>query len=375
MKKGYLSVVTHRLGAISLLLSLGKGFPYGIAVLLASVLLVNPRAMSQVFINDAPTTSLDQQLNIPLNNGIQGEDRDRADFLLRLGGQAQRNGNLDKAIGNWVQALDLYQRIGDIEGLGVTYGYLGVAYAKLGRYREAEDALRRRVGVARTQQDFQGQIYGLNNLGSVLLQGGNLQAAQESITEALTIARSVKNREGEGLSLSNLGLVAASVGNYLEAIKRYESALLLRSQSSDDPLGQANTRNNLGDAYRAANLPRDALAAYYGALRLARDSRDTPNQFRALRGLVQSYTAIGQYPPAFQALDQHMALAQKEKNPIEELLSLQLSAAFYQATGNLSNARSFYEQAIALADALGDTQQEALLRNNLAQIIYDRRFR
>jgi tetratricopeptide (TPR) repeat protein len=330
--------------------------------------------MSQVFINDIQTDSLDQQLNIPLNNGIQGEDRDRADFFLRLGGQARRNGNLEKAIDNWLQALDIYQRIGDLEGLGQTYDYLGVTYANLARYREAEDSLRRRLGVARTQQDFQGQIYGLNNLGTVLLQGGNLKAAQESFTEALTIARSVKNREGEGLTLSNLGLLAASAGNYYEAIKRYETALILRTQGSD-PLGEANTRNNLGDAYRTANLPNDALATYYGALRLARNSRDVSNQFRALRGLVQSYIDRGQYPPAFQLLEQHMALAQKEKNPLEELFSLRLSAVLNQSTGNLSNARTFYERAIALADALGDTQQEALIRNDLAQIIYERRKR
>jgi tetratricopeptide (TPR) repeat protein len=55
-----------------------------------------------------------------------------------------------------------------------------VTYAKLGRYQQAEDALRRRLGIARSRQDFQGQIYGLNNIGTVLLQAGNLEAAQET---------------------------------------------------------------------------------------------------------------------------------------------------------------------------------------------------
>lgn len=364
MKRGCLSVVALRLMTIFC----------GMAALPASVLLVSPKVMSQAFINETQTNSLDQQLNVPLNNGLQGEPRERADFFLRLGGQAQRNGNLEKAIANWLQALDIYQRIGDLDGLGLTYNYLGVTYANLGRYREAEDALRRRLGVARTQQDLQGQIYALNNLGTVLLQGGNLQTARETFTEALEIARSVRNREGQGLSLSNLGLVAAGAGNYLEAIERYRTALTLRSVSSD-PLGEANTRNNLGDAYRATNLPREALTSYYGALRVAQNSRDIPNQFRAFRGVTQSYIALGQYPPAFKVLDQYMALARQEKNPIEELFSLRLSAALNQAAGNLSNARDYYQKAIALADALGDTQQQALIRNDLAQILYERRSR
>jgi tetratricopeptide (TPR) repeat protein len=85
----------------------------------------------------------------------------------------------------------------------------------------------------RTRDDFQGQIYGLNNLATVLVQAGSFEAAQETLTEALTIARSVKNQQGEGLSLSNLGLAAAGRGNYFEAIKRYQAALTLRSQSGD----------------------------------------------------------------------------------------------------------------------------------------------
>ncbi|HEY9635715.1 MAG TPA: tetratricopeptide repeat protein [Coleofasciculaceae cyanobacterium] len=362
MNRGCLSVGAIRLTAI--------------ASFNALVLLVSTSAFAQITPNNGRTIDLnrqlDQQLDIPLNNGTQGDARNQADLLLRLGGQAQRAGFLEKAITNWLQALEIYQELGDFQGLSLTYDYLGVTYAKLGRYQQAEDALRRRLGVARTQEDFQGQIYGLNNLGTLLLQAGRLDAAQATFTEALTIARSVKNQEGEGLTLSNLGLVAATSGNYFEAIKRYQTALNLRSKSGD-PLGEANTRNNLGDAQRNANLHRDAVIAYRAALLSAENSRDVRNQFRALRGLVQSYSALGEYPLAFYALNQHTDLSQKEKNRAEELLSLRLSAQLFQATGNLVNARDFYEQAIALAGTLGDTQEEALLRNDLAQIIYRRK--
>ncbi|MEW6495178.1 MAG: tetratricopeptide repeat protein [Cyanobacteriota bacterium] len=333
------------------------------------VLLSSTAAFSQFIPAGVRGANLEEQLDIPLNNGIQGPDREQADFLLRLGGQAQRRGFYEKAIANWLQALDLYQQIGDLEGEGLTYEYLGVAYAKLGRYLKAEDAMRRRVGIARTRQDFQGQIYGLNNLGTVLLESGNPEAAQETFEEALKIARSVENQPGEGLSLSNLGLAAAAKGNYYEAIKRYETALGFRSLS-DNPLGEANTRNNLGDVNRAVKRYRDALIAYQGGLRASRDSRDIPNQFRALRGLVQSYQALGQYPVAIKILEQHKTLAQQQSNLREQLISLRYAAEINKATGNLANARAFYEAAIALAGALGETQEQAFLRNDLAQIIY-----
>jgi tetratricopeptide (TPR) repeat protein len=89
--------------------------------------------------------------------------------------------------------------------------------------------------------------------------------------------------------------------------------------------------------------------------------------------LTQAYSALGEYGAALRVLEQHLALSQQEKNRAEELISLRLAAGIYKATGNLSNARRLYEEAIALAGALGEMQEAALLRNDLAQVIYYRK--
>jgi tetratricopeptide (TPR) repeat protein len=361
MKRGYLLVK-----------AIASSSGVGLLTLLASVLVTSADAFGQSLPSGFPTVDLDEQLDIQLNNGIQREARDQADSLVRQGGQAQRRGELESAIATWLQALDLYQQAGDLQGIGQTYNYLGIAYVNLGRYRQAEDAFRRRLGIARTLNDFQGQVYALNNVGTVLLKDGNLEAAQDTFLQALTVARSIKNREGEGLSLSNLGLVAAEVGNYSEAINRYEAALNFRS-AAIDRLGQANTRNNLGDAYHAAKRQAEAQSSYRLARILAEDSRDLTNQFRALRGLVVSHSAAREYQLAFRSLNDYIALAQKEANRPEELTALRLFAELSQVTGNLSNARTYYIEAIALANAIGDTQEETFLRNDLAQILYEQR--
>ena len=319
----------------------------------------------------AKAVSIDQQLSIPLNNGTQTTDREDADTLLRLGGQEEQKGNLEKAIPYWLQALELYQRIGDKEAIGLTYDFLGITYGKLGRYIEAEDALRRRLAVARDRQDFQGQIYGLNNLGTLLLQRGAVDAAIVSFSEAARIAQSIKSLPGEGLSLSNLGLAAASAGDYYQAIKRYEEALIFRRRG-DDPLGEANTQNNLGDAYLATEKYRDSLLAYRAAQRLGRQTRDRSTQIRAIDGQVAIYSRLRQYPVAFELLDQRLTLAQESQNLRQELRTLALLAQLYQASGNNPMAQTFYERAIILARSLGDQQQEAFLINDLAQIRFTR---
>lgn len=73
-----------------------------------------------------------------------------------------------------------------------------------------------------------------------------------------------------------MGLVVARLGDYNKAIKLYENALIFCRQTGD-AIGEANTLNNLGDAYLASANYQDTIATYgtamqnhksFGALRV-----------------------------------------------------------------------------------------------------------
>jgi len=310
---------------------------------------------------------LNEQLNIRINNGTQGVSRNEADRLVRLGGQAQQKGLLDKAIPYWLKALNIYSEIGDLEAVGRTYDYLGLAYADLGLYREAEDALRKRLGVARANRDLQGQVIGLNNVGSLLLKKRKFPAAKTTFNEALSIARATNSPIGIGLSLNNLGLAAASQGDYNQAIKRYEEALIYRSRASD-PVGEASTYNNLGDAYRATNNFWDTVRAYGAALRVARLAIDRPNQFRAIDGLVDTYNCAKNYTRTLDLLEERLKIARASENAYQELKSLKFLSQFYRQQGKNTEAIMVQYQAICLAQELNETQAVAELLGELIEI-------
>ncbi|MFB2937508.1 tetratricopeptide repeat protein [Aerosakkonemataceae cyanobacterium BLCC-F154] len=310
---------------------------------------------------------LNEQLDIRINNGTQGESRDEADRLVRLGGQAQQKGLLAKAIPYWLKALNIYAEIGDLEAIGRTYDYLGLAYADLGLFRQAEDALRKRLGVAKANNDLQGQIVGLNNVGSLLLKRRNISGAKTSFNRALSLARATNSPTGIGLSLNNLGLAAASQGDYNQAIKRYEEALIYRSRASD-PVGEANTYNNLGDAYRATDNFWDTIRAYGAALRVARFAIDRPNQFRAIDGLVDTYNCAKNYTRTLDLLEERLKIARASENPYQELKSLRLLSQFYRQQGKNMEALMVQQQAICLAQELSETQLVAELLGELIEI-------
>lgn len=303
---------------------------------------------------------LNTQLSIRQYNGTQGTQRIEADRFFQAGTQQNKAGAFNRAIASWRQALEIYRKIGEVEAQGITYDALGKAYSQVGRYIEAEDALRRRLAIARDTKDFQGQIYGFNNLGTLLLQRASILEAQKTFSEGLKVAKDIKNEAGEGLSLSNLGLVAYSLGKYDQAIQIYQQARTLRGQAGDP--GEANTLNNLGDAYRAVRNYRSSLISYRQALFVSQNSVDRANQFRALSGLTQAFYGLGQNSNASETLDQRLALALDQNDSRQIISTLKDFAKFYRAKGDYTAADSYYQQAYAVAQTSGDTQaQQGLL--------------
>ncbi|MDB9313735.1 tetratricopeptide repeat protein [Spirulina sp. CS-785/01] len=327
--------------------------------------------------------NLDQQLLIPGADsplGPEGESfpgntetgtlRNEADFLVRQGRQAAARGDYERAVLLWEGALDLYEQIRDDAALATAAEALGNGYSQLGQYAKAEYYIRRRLAVLRDLEDFRGQVDALNHLGTVLLFNQNLDGAGASFQQALDIAQSIDSQEGIALSVSNLGLLATREGQYAVAIKRYRRALEFRRRFNDYS-GQANTLNNAGDTYQAWGKHDLALPEYRLARWYAQESNDLHNHFRALRGLSISYVKTGLLSPAFEALDEWVTLARATDNLSQELAALHLYAKYYAGLGERQQAQNLYNNAIAVAQRLEDEQSEAILRNELNQVIFD----
>ncbi|MEO1622642.1 MAG: tetratricopeptide repeat protein [Cyanobacteria bacterium J06632_3] len=316
----------------------------------------------------AQTPSLETQLRQPVSSSELTQSRDVADQLLRLGRQLAAGGQYESAIRAWEQAIELYYDIGDRIGMGSAYESMAQAYSVLGRYDEAETAVRRQLSIARDNANFQDQIYAWNTLGTLRLQRGRIESALSAYEEGLAVAQSVEDFEGMGLSLSNLGLVSSVQGDYAAAIDYFEAAGNLRSRAGDR-LGQANTNNNLGDAYRANGEASRALGAYRLALRLSRElDNSTDTQLQALDGLIKVYIGRADWPQMRYYLDERMALLVGTESPWQQLLNLRYLGIYYSATGALPEAQSAYRQALALARQLDQKTMEGELANRLRAV-------
>jgi tetratricopeptide (TPR) repeat protein len=314
--------------------------------------------------NSVSAADLNEQLTVRLNNGTYGKPRDKADQLLQLGKLQESDGQWQEAVQSCQQALMIYQDIGDREAESLTYGYLAFGYAQLGQYAALEDAYRRRLALARDRQDFQTQIYVLNNLGRFFYPRGGSEVAEKLFIEALQISTNIKSLEGQALSHDSLGLLALNARDYNRATQEFQQSLSA-SRKGADIRAQATTLNNLGDVYKATGRLSDSMKYYALAFRLADLAHDRANQYRAIDGMVTAYNASGSYKQSVEMLNERLEIAQDQENPRQQLASLQALAQLYQQLGDYPRAKTAYAKAIVIARNLKDVDQENILVERL----------
>ena len=308
---------------------------------------------------------IDQQLDIQPNNATQGPARDVADRWITVGQERAAEGDYTAAIAAWSQALDIYNALNDSASAGIAYDYIANAYTQLNQLDQAESTVRRRIAAARDSDDRVGEIYGLNNLGGLLLQRGQVAAAATVFQQALALAETIPHAGGIGLALDGLGQVAALQGNLIQAADYFEAATGARLEARD-VLGQARSSNRLGDVYRALDRNSSAIGAYRVALRAGAEGNNRALQLDAINGLLGIYFEQDDLVNAQALLNRRIALTlSQQPADLETLTTLIWLGDYYQRTGDLATAQETYEQALGLARQLEAQPQETALVNRL----------
>ena len=310
--------------------------------------------------------SLTEQLHRQPQDTIRAQ-RDVADQFLLAGKEQIEAGNSAQAIAALSQAADAYHYLGDLVGMGEAYEQLVKVYSGLGQYDQAETVVRRQLAIANSNHNFSDQILAYNNLGTLKLQDGDLGNAHAAFAEALTVSRDIGSNSGIGLSLSNLGLVSAANGQLNDARKYYEVASGYRARARDY-LGQANTDNNLADVYLAMGRTRQATTTYQGSLSLAQDQGDLYLQLRALDGLIAIHRRDNASRRLSDYLNQRIQISAETGDQWQRLVTLRTLGEIYEETGDLSAARSAFQQAMQIAGVLNRKPVEADLSNRVRSL-------
>jgi tetratricopeptide (TPR) repeat protein len=321
--------------------------------------------------------------------------------LTQRGHDKLNMGQADEALSDWKQAMEVYERIGNQEGVAGSRINQSLALQALGKYRHACKILLPVLDIGANSQicepSSEGEqtipeqrkseisALGLRTFGDVLRVIGKLEKSKDALEKSLNIARYLNSPAGISAALLSLGNTKRALYNLNRNLTKPEYA--------DELAAKTNAEEALGCYLQAANLSEDKLTqiqAKLNRLSLLLDfepwlrekeklsnntiERQAEIQYQ-LDDLLQNQLAIANLPltqPAIYAkLNFAESLRRLERNDLAvqyarealqqarrlqderaEAYALGTLGGFYERANDSSGAQKLTEEAIKIAKGI-----------------------
>lgn len=269
-----------------------------------------------------------------------GNQRQIAGLLPAIGSTHLSRGQLDSASVYFSRSAEIYERLGDAEGLRMILGATAAVQARLGRHETALETYRRVRSLARETGSLESEAVALHNIGIAF---GNLELSDSSLHYLrLSLDTRLRHDKAQGYfltpppgsTLQAIGVLHERMARPDSAFVHYNRALAVRYEERDS-VGLASSLATLG-AFHRTSRPDSALSLYQHALDIYRAQVERGSEGEMLR-------AIG-------------SVHHRQRGDLRTAVTYYDSAAVIAAelaghAGGDANRLSFSEQAVALFDA------------------------
>ena len=298
-----------------------------------------------------------------------------AAMLNQLGMIDDNLGKADDSRQKYLEALEIYKRLGHKKGIVKENIRLGVVENRKGNYDQASAYFLQALKVSEKNRDKAGIMESYITLGEVSANRKLHDKAIEYLQKAEKISLELPFSNLKLNLYSDLGTSFSAKGDFEKAIFYFQKGI----SQSDTPqmMGlHISLFNGLADVYAKSGDVDKAIALHLAALEKSRKINNLIREFNSLMGLARSYAAKDA-KKALVYLDQALQLA-KIKNSNKQLLevlstiaSLQARQANYKAAFDAKNqqyniADSFYYKDIALK--ISDLQAQYELNKSEAKV-------
>jgi tetratricopeptide (TPR) repeat protein len=227
----------------------------------------------------------------------------------------QETGDFPAAMSNFTAALDLARLMHDRNGEATERTHLGYLQTLSGQHAESVRNLTAALKALRDVGNKLAEATAHNFLGAAQRRGGDPAAALHSQQEAGRLYRDCGSRPGEANAFLELARAQHELtGDLAQALATTEQAVAI-FREVQDPISQAEARNNIGDFHLAAGDPESARNSYRQALALIGDASVPLELARALEGIARTYPPATRPPEVTRQLRQALSLYQRLGSP------------------------------------------------------------
>ena len=204
------------------------------------------------------------------------------------------------------------------------------------------------------------QLEALQNLGNANFFLRRYQDAADAYAEAVALARDARETDYEASALDGVAMVAYSRGDYAAALDGYRAALDIAERDAE-PAPIARGLVSVGNVQYLQGDYDLAAASYRRAITLLGDASDNETLAMAWRGAARVYTAQGDFASALVAQTHALADARRRAAQSEIANDQEQVGELHFKLGNIAEARSTFDDARRMFDALRDVESAGRL--------------
>lgn len=279
-----------------------------------------------------------------------------------LGTLQGQMGELSKALATFLETQKLCESLNDIQGAAAALNNAALTYSYLGDYAHALELYLQALHYYEALSDNAGMARTLANLGSAYYELEHFEKALESFESAL-------KHQGEWRDANVHSHILMSLGKTLERLSKFEEALSYTLESlnicieSSNRLGMAHAFDTLGSIFLSQGQIQEAEKNFSKALDIERNLGDRLEEIKTSLKLAELWRDTKRYDEALKLVKQALSIAETAGTKAESYKAHQLLSQLFEYTGDLANALRHHKSYAELKDEVFNAHSDLKLQS------------
>ena len=194
-------------------------------------------------------------------------------------------GNYSLSLEYYFKGLELREKLGKKDLIGISYNNIGGAYYKLEKYDDAIEFYNKSLKIAQDHNEITNQVHIENNIALILNKQGKYEKA---LSHYLNIKKISSDYEQKAIYNNNIATVYINLKQYDKAELNLKKAIELSKEQNNKYI-LANAYLNLGSLYFANNSLNKVLENYYASIEISNSLGANTTLKNCYRGLSKYY--------------------------------------------------------------------------------------
>ncbi len=209
----------------------------------------------------------------------------------------------------------------------------------------------------------------INNIGFLAMYQGDMKNALKNYQSSLLIHQEIDNYNGIAVSLNNIGAVFENQGDIIQALNYYDRSLKIKEKLKNDQ-GIANSLNNIGLIYSNLGDYINALKAFKRSLKIEQKLKNDNGIGTSYHNIGLVYSKLGNSKEA--EINYYMALQIFEKTEDDQgkAYCLYNLGEIAQKRKKYNQALTFYNKSLVIRRKIQEKKGVAISLHAISQIYF-----